>query len=90
MRRTLPCCHAAVGRVRRGRRGAAPPKEAPTPADISDVKDKLTVWTDGKKHYLALQLTTDTDTPVFWSADGKAFYHAAHLRRRLRGRRQRS
>ncbi|HWE27483.1 MAG TPA: hypothetical protein VHB97_05740 [Polyangia bacterium] len=54
---------------------AAPPtREAPQPADISDVKDKLTVWTDGKKHYLALALTTDTDKPVFWSADGKSFY----------------
>jgi hypothetical protein len=46
----------------------------PAPADISDIKDKLTVWTDGKKHYLALPLTTDSDKPVFWSADGKAFY----------------
>ncbi|MGZ3428580.1 MAG: hypothetical protein ACXVCV_18130 [Polyangia bacterium] len=73
MTRTLPCvlllwagCSAAV---------AAPPaKEAPAPADVSEIKDKLTVWTDGKKHYLALLLTTDSDKPVFWSADGKDFY----------------
>ena len=74
MRRALPSvvlflsgCAAAV---------AAPaPKEAPpAPADISDIKDKLTVWTDGKKHYLALAMTTDSDRPVFWSADGKDFY----------------
>lgn len=74
MRRALPSvvlflsgCAAAV---------AAPaPKEAPpAPADISDIKDKLTVWTDGKKHYLALAMTTDSDKPVFWSADGKDFY----------------
>ena len=74
MRRALPSvvlflsgCAAAV---------AAPaPKEAPpAPADISEIKDKLTVWTDGKKHYLALAMTTDSDKPVFWSADGKDFY----------------
>jgi hypothetical protein len=73
MRRTLPCvlvlwagCSAAA---------AAPPaREAPAPADISEIKDKLSVWTDGKKHYLALPLTTDSDKPVFWSADGKDFY----------------
>jgi hypothetical protein len=53
---------------------SAPAREAPAPADVSEVKDKLTVWSDGKKHYLALQLTTDTDKPVFWSADGKDFY----------------
>ena len=74
MRPTLPCallfaagCASAV---------AAPPaaKEAPAPFDLAEVKDKLTVWTDGKKHYHALALTTDSDKPVFWSADGKSFY----------------
>jgi hypothetical protein len=60
-------CSAAVA--------ATPPKQdAPATADIAEVKDKLTVWTDGKKHYLALALTTSSDSPVFWSADGKDFY----------------
>jgi hypothetical protein len=53
---------------------ATPPREAPQPADVSAVKDKLTVWSDGKKHYLALVMTTDSDSPVFWSGDGKGFY----------------
>jgi hypothetical protein len=73
MRHYLPCfaliavgCSSAV---------AAPPKaEGPAPADISAIKDKITAWTDGKKHYLALAMTTDSDSPVFWSADGKTFY----------------
>ncbi|HXU74533.1 MAG TPA: hypothetical protein VN947_34800 [Polyangia bacterium] len=73
MSRTLPCillawagCASAVA--------APPPKDAPQPADISEIKDKMTVWTDGKKHFMALALTTDTDKPVFWSNDGKSFY----------------
>src|SRR5437868_9803537 len=55
---------------------APPPPKDPPPAtvDIKDVKDKLTVWTDGKKHFLALVMTPSTDFPVFWSADGKDFY----------------
>lgn len=73
MRHYLPCvalalagCSAAV---------AAPVKpDSPAPADVSAIKDKLTVFTDGKKHYLALVMTTDSDSPVFWSADGKSFY----------------
>ncbi len=72
MRRFLPCvclvwagCASAVA--------ATPPKEAHEPADISEFKDKLTVWTDGKKHYLAIVMTTN-DPPVFWSADGKDFF----------------
>ena len=45
---------------------AAPPRPAAKPdtppaADVSAVKDKLTLWTDGKKHYLALVMTTDSD-----------------------------
>jgi hypothetical protein len=52
--------------------GAAEP--APAPADITGIKDKLSVWTDGKKHYLALVMTTDSDSPIFWSANGKEFY----------------
>ncbi|MCU1283005.1 MAG: hypothetical protein JWM53_6551 [bacterium] len=73
MTRTLPCvlllwagCSAAGA--------ATPAKEAAAPADVSEIKDKLTVWTDGKKHYLALLMTTDSDKPVFWSADGKDFF----------------
>lgn len=54
---------------------ATPPRPDPVaPADISAVKDKLNVFTDGKQHYLALVMTTDTDSPVFWSDDGKSFY----------------
>jgi len=53
---------------------ATPPKETPQPADISAIKDKLAVWTDGKKHYFSLVMSSDTDTGVFWSADGKDFY----------------
>src|SRR6476659_7692455 len=73
MRRTLPCVLLFVAGCSVAS-ASAPAKEAPQPADISDVKDKLTVWTDGKKHYLALVMTTDSDKPVFWSADGKEFY----------------
>jgi hypothetical protein len=62
----LSGCAAAV---------AAPaPKEAPTPYDVSEFKDKLTVWTDGKKHFLALVMSSNMDLPIFWSADGKDFY----------------
>ena len=43
----------------------------PAPADVSAVKDKLTVWTDGKKHFVALAFTTDSDSPVFWSATAR-------------------
>src|SRR5262245_2450546 len=52
--------------------GAAEP--SPAPADVADIKDKLSVWTDGKKHYLALVMTTNSDSPIFWSANGKEFY----------------
>jgi hypothetical protein len=48
--------------------------EAAAPFDIAAVKDKLHVFADDKKHYLALVLTPDTDSPVFWSSDGKDFY----------------
>ena len=72
MRHYLPCvvllmagCASAV---------AAPSKPDVPTADISAIKDKLTIWTDGKKHYLALVMTSDFDSPVFWSADGKTFY----------------
>jgi hypothetical protein len=73
MRRTLPCVLLFVAGCSVAS-ASAPAKEAPQPADVSAVKDKLTVWTDGKKHYLALVMTTDSDKPVFWSADGKEFY----------------
>jgi hypothetical protein len=54
---------------------ASPPKtEAPPPADISAVKDKLVAYSDGKSHYLLLALTTNSDSPIFWSANGKDFY----------------
>jgi hypothetical protein len=48
--------------------------ETPPPADISAIKDKLTVFADGKQHFIAMVLTTNSDSPVFWSSDGKEFY----------------
>lgn len=73
MRATLPCvlvlaagCASAVA--------ATPARDAPAPYDVSAIKDKLSVFGDGKKHYLALVMTSDMDSPTFWSADGKQFY----------------
>src|ERR1700761_9482820 len=51
-----------------------PADPKPAAADVTAVKDKLAIWSDGKKHYLALVMTNDSDSPVFWSADGKSFY----------------
>ena len=48
--------------------------ETPPPADITAVKDKLVAFTDGKQHYVVMALTTNTDSPVFWSNGGKDFY----------------
>jgi hypothetical protein len=57
---------------------AAPKSKAasdtPPSSDISAVKDKLTLWSDGKKHYVAMVMTTSSDSPIFWSNDGKSFY----------------
>lgn len=73
MRDYLPCLFLLVAGCSAA--AAAPPKaDAPPAADISAIKDKLAVWSDGKKHYLALVMTTDSDSPVFWSDDGKSFY----------------
>ena len=44
------------------------------PADIAAVKDKLTLWSDGKKHFIAMVMTRDSDSPIFWSGDGQSFY----------------
>ncbi len=43
-------------------------------ADISEVRDKLTVWSDGKSHYVAMVMTSNSASPIFWSADGKTFW----------------
>jgi hypothetical protein len=43
-------------------------------ADITEVKDKLTVWSDGKNHYVAMVMTSNSSSPIFWSADGKSFH----------------
>lgn len=51
---------------------AAPPTQPP--AQVSVAKDKLVFFGDGKQHLLALVLTNDSDSPVFWSADGQRFY----------------
>ena len=51
-----------------------PPAEVRPTTDVTAIKDKMTVYTDGKKHYLALVMTSNSDSPVFWSADGKDFY----------------
>src|SRR5206468_11650404 len=56
---------------------AAPPRvrePPPAAADLAPVTDKLTVWTDGKKRFLAVVLSPNSDLPAFWSADGKEFY----------------
>jgi hypothetical protein len=74
MRRALPCVLLLWAGCTAAAAATPPAKEAPAPYDISEVKDKLTIWSDGKKHYLALAMTTDSDKPVFWSADGKDFY----------------
>jgi hypothetical protein len=43
------------------------------PSDVTAVRDKLTVWSDGKKHFIAMVMTSRTDSPIFWSEDGKRF-----------------
>ncbi len=48
---------------------AAPPDDV----DISGVKDKLRVFTDGKKHYVAL-VPFDYSSPNFFYGDGTTFY----------------
>jgi hypothetical protein len=56
---------------------AAAPKAKPepaTPSDISAVKDKLVIWSDGKKHFIAMVMTSATGSPIFWSSDGQSFY----------------
>ena len=73
MTRALPCILLFVAGCARAV-AATPPKDTPAPYDISALKDKLTAWTDGKSHYVALAMTSDLDSPVFWSADGKDFY----------------
>jgi hypothetical protein len=46
----------------------------PAAVDVSAVRDRLAVWSDGKKHFLALVMTSKFDSPIFWSHDGKSFY----------------
>jgi hypothetical protein len=53
---------------------AAPSPAPVVSADVSGVRDKLTVWSDGHKHFLALVLTSNSNSPVFWSNDGVTFY----------------
>ena len=74
MRHYLPCVALLWAGCSAAAAAPASKVEAPAAADISAVKDKLAVFGDGKKHYLALVMTTDSDSPVFWSSDGKAFY----------------
>jgi hypothetical protein len=66
----------AIVLVAGGIAGAAPKSkiEPPAAADISAFKDKMVVWSDGKKHYVAMVMTTNMDIPIFWSDDGKNFY----------------
>jgi hypothetical protein len=74
MRRYLP---AVISLLLAAPALAAPKKPVAagtTPSDISAIKDKLTVWSDGKKHYVAMVMTTNSDSPIFWSSDGKSFY----------------
>jgi hypothetical protein len=66
---TLFICAVAVAAPK-----AKPNAEATAASDISAVKDKLTVWSDGKKHYVAMVMTSKSDSPIFWSSDGLSFY----------------
>jgi hypothetical protein len=67
----------AVGSALLGALAAAADKAKPAEpevpaADISAVKDKLKLFTDGKKHYMALTPFEGTDHTYY--GDGKAFY----------------
>jgi hypothetical protein len=44
------------------------------PVDVSAFRERLAVWSDGKKHFLALVMTSKFDSPIFWSHDGQSFY----------------
>lgn len=74
MRAYLPCVALLWAGCSVATAAPPPPKETPAAADITEVKDKLSIWTDGKKHFLALVLSKNSDLPAFWSADGKEFY----------------
>lgn len=49
------------------------PAGGDTPVDISSVKDKLTLLTDGKQHYLAL-VPFEISDEFFFYGDGKSFW----------------
>ncbi len=66
-----------VGNVAFAAPPAKPAPERPS-VDIAAIRDKLTVWSDGKKHYVALILAEADHPPLFWSHDGQTFYQLAH------------
>ncbi|MCA1664410.1 MAG: hypothetical protein LC659_09110 [Myxococcales bacterium] len=72
--RAIPPCALLVAAGCASAVAATAQKEAPVAYDVSAIKDKLTFWSDGKKHFLALVMTSNSDSPIFWSADGKEFY----------------
>ncbi len=52
---------------------AAPPEEPAATVDVSAIKDKLVLWSDGKHHFVAMVMTSASGSPVFWSNDGQRF-----------------
>jgi hypothetical protein len=52
---------------------AAPEEPTQPSIDISAVKDKLQVWTDGKQHYIVVE-PWDADYKHLYYGDGKRFY----------------
>jgi hypothetical protein len=47
--------------------------DASATVDVSGIKEKLVVWSDGKQHFIAMVMTRDSDSPIFWSRDGRRF-----------------
>jgi hypothetical protein len=69
----LGCAFGATARAAPAAGKAAAPGAGPEPVDVSAVKDKLKVLTDGKKHYVALVPFDSSYTHVYYG-DGKSFH----------------
>ena len=63
----LPAAALAKGKT------AAPAEPEPVAVDISEVKDKIQILTDGKGHYVAIE-PWDKEYKHFYYGDGKRFY----------------
>ena len=50
---------------------------AAAPQDIAPVRDKLLLLTDGKSHYVAVQLSDSGDKLLFYG-DGKRFFNVPY------------